>query len=80
MATAIHHLIVLFQSAISRHEHVQISFHSFVCFVWLNEIVAKSSHFEQCKSNHYKWSKCTKKYQNDKYIYLPPSPTNINSI
>lgn len=35
-------------------------------------IDAKSSYFEQYKSNHYKWSKCTKKYQNDKYIYLPP--------
>lgn len=35
-------------------------------------IVTKSSYFEQYKSNHYKWRKRTKKYQNDKYVYLTP--------
>lgn len=35
-------------------------------------IDAKSSYFEQYKSNHYKWRKRTKKYQNDKYVYLTP--------
>lgn len=37
-------------------------------------IVTKSSYFEQYKSNHYKWRKRTKKYQNDKYVYLTPPP------
>lgn len=40
-------------------------------------IVTKSSYFEQYKSNHYKWRKRTKKYQNDKYVYLTP-PCFVN--
>lgn len=35
-------------------------------------IDTKSSYFELYKSNHYKWRKRTKKYQNDKYVYLTP--------
>lgn len=35
-------------------------------------IDTKSSYFEQYKSNQYKWRKCMKKYQNDKYVYLTP--------
>ena len=36
------------KGSISRHEHVQISLCSFVCFVWLNEIVL----FQSAISRH----------------------------
>lgn len=35
-------------------------------------IATKNSYFEQYKGNHCKWRKRTKKYQNDKYVYLTP--------
>lgn len=41
-------------------------------------IDAKSSYFEQYKSNHYKWRKRMIKYQNGEYIYLYPLLSLIN--
>ena len=43
------------KGSISRHEHVQILFCSFVCFVWLNEIVL----FEQTEKNRQTLIFCT---------------------